>query len=144
MTRIDFYVLPEDGSGDGVALTLCKLCDKATQAGLKVYAYVQDEELASNLDDVLWTFRQGSFISHERYDGEALDEPLPMVLIGDVEPPDSHTGVLLNLAPEVPPFFTRFDRVLELVAGDSEARAQSRERFKFYRDHGYELKTHKL
>jgi DNA polymerase-3 subunit chi len=34
--------------------------------------------------------------------------------------------------------------VLEFVAGDEPRRAASRLRFKFYRDRGYELATHRL
>src|SRR3546814_14519636 len=73
-----------------------------------------------------------------------LDEPLPSVLIGAVEPPETHHGVMLNLGLEVPDWFSRFERVLEIVAADAEGRAKSRERYKFYRDRGYELATHKL
>lgn len=141
MTRIDFYVLPE--TGDALT-TACKLCDKATASGQRVYVYSADEQLADDFDGALWSFRQGGFIAHERYDGEPLDEPLPSVLIGAVEPPPTHQDVLVNLDLAVPPFFSRFERVLELVSGDAAQRARSRERFKFYRDRGYELKTHNL
>jgi DNA polymerase-3 subunit chi len=51
---------------------------------------------------------------------------------------------MINLAAEVPAFFSRFERVLEVVDGDASRRAQSRSRFKFYRDRGYELATHNL
>jgi len=41
-------------------------------------------------------------------------------------------------------FFSRFDRVVEPVDADQAARAASRERFKFYRDRGYQPTAHKL
>ncbi len=145
MTRIDFYILPDAaGPTAGPVMTACKLCDKAAAGGHRIYVHAPDEGLADELDGALWSFRQGGFIAHERYDGEALDEPLPAVLIGAVQPPDSHHGVMLNLGLEVPDFFSRFDRVLEIVAADQQARAKSRERYKYYRDRGYELATHKL
>lgn len=142
MTRVDFYILPEDG--EAWLLTACKLCDKAVGAGLRVYVHATEVALAQQIDDSLWSFRQGGFIAHEHYLGRALEEPLPAVLIGDGEPPASHQGVLLNLALEVPAFFSRFERVLELVHGDAAQRARSRERYKFYRDRGYPLDTHDL
>lgn len=145
MTRIDFYILPEGGAPtSSPVMTACKLCDKATAGGHRVYAHVPDPVMAEDLDGALWSFQQGGFLAHERYDGEPLDEPLPSVLIGDVEPPETHHGVMLNLGLEVPDWFSRFERVLEIVAGDAEGRAKSRERYKFYRDRGYELATHKL
>jgi DNA polymerase-3 subunit chi len=144
MTRIDFYILPEASKPpEGAVMTACKLCDKAVGAGHRVYVYAPQAETANAIDGALWSFRQGSFISHERL-GSALEEPLPSVLIGSEEPPPSHHHVLINLASEVPPFFSRFDRVLEVVDGSTDQRAQSRSRFKFYRDRGYELSTHNL
>lgn len=144
MTRIDFYILG-DHHRDGPVQTACKLCDKALAAGhRRLYVHIADEAVAEAFDEALWTFREGSFISHERYDGEALDEPLPSVLIGAVEPPAGYDGVLLNLGLEVPPYFSRFERVLEIVPAAEAERTQSRVRYKFYRDRGYELATHNL
>jgi DNA polymerase-3 subunit chi len=142
VTRIDFYILPE---GDDVSLvmTTCKLCDKAAQGGAITYVHVPEPAVADALDAALWSFRQGSFIAHERLGG-TLEKPLPLVLIGHAEPPADYHGVMINLDTEVPPFFSRFERVLEIVQGDASTRAQSRTRFKFYRDRGYELTTHNL
>ena len=143
MTRVDFYLLPEHGGpAEGPAMAACRLCEKAVAAGLRVYVHVPDPGLAEEVDGALWSFRQGGFIAHERDSGKAPEEPLPAVLIGAGEPPDSHHGVLVNLGLEVPDCFSRFERVLEIVASDATGRAQSRERFKFYRDRGYELKTY--
>ena len=145
MTRIDFYILPDDTApANNPVMTACKLCDKAVAAGHRVYIQVPDAGLADEVDGALWSFRQGSFIGHERFDGRAIEEPLPPVLIGTVEPPDSHHGVLLNLCLNIPDHFSRFERVLEVVAPDATQRAKSRERYKFYRDRGYELATHNL
>ncbi len=140
MTRIDFHVLPED-SENGIALTACQLCEKAVADGRRVHIHAPTQ--AAEVDKLLWTFRQGSFIAHERL-GTTTEEPRPSVLIGDGEPQASHHDVLINLDAEVPSFFSRFELVLEIVHGDAASRAKSRERFKFYRDRGYTLETHKL
>ena len=66
------------------------------------------------------------------------------VLIGPGEPLPSHRDVLVNLGAEVPAFFDRFERVLEIVAGDAATRGAARGRFKFYRDQGLAPETHKL
>lgn len=142
VTRIDFYILAE-GSAAGLVMTACKLCEKAASSAAPAYVHVPDSAVAAALDTALWTFRQGSFIAHERLDGPVAP-PLPMVLIGAVEPPDGYQGVMINLDTEVPPFFSRFERVLEIVDGEPAARAASRARYKFYRDRGYELTTHNL
>lgn len=141
MTRIDFYILPP-GVSDPVA-TACRLCDKAVAQGLHLYVQATPS-LTEALDGALWSFRQGSFLSHEAYQGQALSEPLPKVLLGSVEPPESHQQVLINLGEEIPAWFGRFERVLELVYGDDTQRARLRQRFKTYRDRGFPLQSHEL
>ena len=66
------------------------------------------------------------------------------VRIGHAAPPDGFDDLLLNLADEVPAFFSKFERVAEIVGGDAAAKANARERFRFYRDRGYELETHQV
>jgi DNA polymerase-3 subunit chi len=140
MTRIDFYILPAEGGSDPV-VAAARLCDKAVSAGHSVYATVPDAARLDALDDLLWTQRQGSFVSHERYLRTPPTEPLPKVLLGEAEPPEGWQDILLNLSAAVPAFFSRFERVLEIVPGDAASRSACRERFKFYRERGYELKT---
>ncbi len=139
MTRIDFYLL-SGASGDAVAAS-CRLCEKAVDANKRIYVFASDATLANQLDGALWSFRQNSFIAHESYRGEAIEEPQPPILIGDLEPPASHHDILINLGTQVPDWFSSFDRVLEIVAQDEAQRAQSRTRFRFYRERGYELNT---
>ncbi|MDE2149938.1 MAG: DNA polymerase III subunit chi [Gammaproteobacteria bacterium] len=142
MTRVDFYVLPETVTDP--LPTAVRLCDKAAAAGLFLYAQVPDTALAQALDTALWSQRQGSFISHERHRHESPAPPLPMVLIGSGEPPEAYLQLLLNLDQAVPGYFSRCERVLEIVAGDAAARKTARTHFKFYRDRGYSLTTHNL
>ena len=145
MTRIDFYILPEGEGGTAApAFVISKLCEKATRTGARVYVRVTQPAIADDIDSALWTFNQGSFISHERHRDEAAAEPYPAVLIGNGEPPESHHGILVNLGEDVPLYFSRFDRVLEIVPATVADRTSSRTRFKFYRDRGYELSTHNL
>jgi len=141
-TRVDFYVLPE-ASDEGPLPTACRLCEKAVGSGKRVHVHAPDDELAREFDRLLWIYKQGGFVGHERIG--TSDDPAPAsVLIGTGEPLPSHHDVLVNLAPAVPAFFDRFERVLEIVAGDTATRAVSRNRFKFYRDKGLAPETHKL
>ena len=141
MTRVDFYVLPDDAA-DGPLPTACRLCEKAVAAGARVQVHIPDEETAAEFDRLLWVYKQGGFIGHQR--SGAADPELASVLIGDGEPAPSHLGVLVNLADEVPAFFSRFERVLEIVHGEPAVRARARARFKQYRDAGIAPESHKL
>ena len=138
MTKVDFYILG-NGSREHTA---CKLIEKAYKLGNRIYIHTESAQQAKQLDDLLWTFRDGSFVPHEQYQpGVDSDSPIQ---IGCHETPETDSEVLINLASEVPLFFSRFLRVAELVGPDPAAKTQGRERFRFYRDRGYPLDTHEL
>jgi len=140
MTRVDFYVV---GTPDGISRErlACRLVEKAYKLGHRVYVHTASPQQAAAVDDLLWTFRAGSFVPHGLY--PAADEALP-VLVGHDAAPEQATEVLVNLADEVPAFFSRFERVAETVGADTEEKQQARSRFRFYRDRGYDLRTHTL
>lgn len=145
MTRVDFYILPESqDTAVGPVMTVCRLCEKAVAAGTRVYVRAPLSTMAAEIDDALWTYKQGGFVSHERDTGKAVEDPQPSILIGNGDPPATHLGILVNLGEDVPLHFSRFERVLEIVPASPADRASSRVRFKFYRDRGYELATHTL
>ena len=66
------------------------------------------------------------------------------MLIGDNEPSAIHEDVLISLTAQVPEYFSRFQRVAEVVEVSEDTKQLARERFKFYRDRGYALQTHPL
>ena len=100
------------------------------------------EAQAAALDDLLWTFRQDSFIPHERY--PLVGEESSPVLIGTVLPAEATAQVLINFAGRLPEGFERYERVVELVDQHPEVLAKSRERFRQYREQGCAPETHKL
>ena len=141
MTRVDFYILGEQSQADpfGVA---CRLTEKAWSQGHRVYLHTGSPADCERLDRLLWTFRQGSFIPHGVC-GKAAPASNPVLVGHDRQAGEEHE-VLINLATEVPPFFSRFERVAELVGQAPDDRQQGRLRYAFYRDRGYPLKTHAL
>ena len=141
MTRIDFYILSTP-SAQSRQLTACRLAEKAYSMDHTIYIHTRDREQASHLDNLLWTFRAGSFLPHEQH-GEAVNETVP-IIIGHDNEPEYHNQVLINLDDNVPMFFSRFERVAEIIGADEESRAAGRERFRFYRERGYDLQTHNL
>lgn len=141
MTRVDFYLLATHG--DRRETFACRLVDKAYRLGHRVYLLAPDAATAETLDELLWTFSQGSFVPHALNPPDAEREDSP-VLIGHGEPPAAFHDVLVSLADDVPPWFSRFERVAELVDGDESGKARARERFRFYRERGYPLETHNL
>ncbi len=141
MTRIDFYILDEGGRSDRFHLA-CRITEKAWSSGHRVLIHTASLQDARYLDSLLWTFRERSFIPHGIL-GEAEPEANP-VLIGHGTDAGDEEDVLVNLAPSVPEFFSKFERVIEPVDGDAGMRNASRERYRFYRDRGYPLHNRKI
>jgi DNA polymerase III subunit chi len=146
VTQVDFYISGTD-SDDGRLQLACKIVEKATQLDHHVFIHSTSDDEARQLDELLWTFSQGSFIPHRivRGDAAAGEAPLEPVLIGVNQPPaPGRWDVLINLAADVPDFFSRYERVAEVVDANAVRREQSRERYRFYRDRGYKLNTHQV
>ena len=141
MTRIDFYILQDTGS-EATHLFGCRLAEKVFQRGHEVFINTQSAAQLQQLDELLWTFRAGSFVPHGICNENDKHQP-PVLLGHNSEPGDCH-DVLINLSTEVPPFFGRFKRVAELVGGDDTQRSRGRERYRFYMDRGYTLNTHRI
>jgi len=141
MTRIDFYVLPDAGAADRERFA-CRLADIAYRRGQRVYIHAQSQDQARTLDKLLWTFQAGSFVPHDLHPSDKVED-IP-VLIGHDEVPDSGHEVLINLDAAVPNFFSRFDRMAEVVNQDPTVKDAGRQRFRFYRDRGYALQTHTM
>ena len=141
MTRVDFYVL-DSTSPQARDKLVCRLTEKAYSLDHTIYIHADTSEQAQHLDNLLWTYRDGSFIPHQLHD-EHQSETCT-VIIGHNHEPESHSEVLINAGNEVPMFFSRFERVAEVVTQDEQQRNYARERFKFYRERGYELETHNL
>lgn len=141
MPRVDFYVL-EGRSQDGLLRQACRLAEKAWQMGHRVYIATPSAEATRQIDELLWTFRPDSFVPHGRYP-ETGGNDLP-VLVGHNNQPDDGAEVLVNLTPSVPEFHESFKRIAEFVSGDEESRHLGRERFRYYRDRGYDVRSHQV
>jgi len=137
MTQIDFYT--HVGNKLNIA---CKLAAKAHAQGLRVAVLCPDAATAQNFDRMLWTASPLAFVPHCHV-AHPLAARTPVVIDHQGVAP-THDEVLLNLRAEWPPVFSRFQRLIEIVSQDDDDRSSARARFKFYRDRGYDIRTHDL
>ncbi len=138
MTRVDFHFNVPDRIAYG-----CRLVRKIVRAGQQVVVWSDDANGLSSFDRALWTFAPLEFIPHVAA-GDALAPDTPVLLACDDAPPTPHHDVLVNLGERTPPFFSRFERLIEVVSADDRVRALARERWRFSRDRGYPIDTHDL
>jgi len=137
MTRVEFYSSPEPK-----LQVACRLAANAVRQKSRVVIYAPDGETAHRLDKLLWTFQAVGFVPHcMAY--HALASETPVVITGEAaEMP--HYQVMLNLHSDSPPSFSRFERLIELVGDGEGDRQLARERYRFYRERGYEISHHEL
>ncbi len=141
MARVDFYVL--QGTDErGRRLLACRLAEKAYRLDNTVYLHTASRADAVHMDELLWTFRDGSYVPHAMV-GEPESGMAPITIGYDPEQCDAR-DVLINLGDEIPPFARDFPRVAEVVTADERCRRMSRKRFVEYRDGGHSIQTHKL
>ncbi|ADJ27357.1 DNA polymerase III subunit chi [Nitrosococcus watsonii] len=141
MTKVDFYLLTSHQPQASKRFA-CKLTEKAYRLGHQIYIQTENQAQAQEMDELLWTFRQGSFVPHALINSEEADES--PVLIGYEREPEGKLELLINLCAEVPAFFSRFQRVAEIIGQDENHRHAGRQRYRYYRDHGCLLETHEL
>ena len=142
MARVDFYVLAQVDERARHVLA-CKLAEKAWRLDNTVYIHAGSQSDAARLDELLWTFRDGSFVPHGLAGRDDGTESSP-IMIGSDDAGIGTRDLLINLCDDIPAFVEGFPRVAELVTSDETCREKSRKRYAAYRDQGHELNTHNL
>lgn len=142
MTQVDFYILPATSIEQRHQFA-CRLVEKAYKNNHKVYLHGNDLEHTHTLDHLLWSFRASSFIPHQLESENQTMEGSP-VIIGADNAPNGFIDIMINLSNQVPSFFSRFERVIEIVTQEPEVTQSTRESYRFYRDRGYPLNTHDM
>ena len=142
MARVDFYILKQAGQHSRQTFA-CRLAEKAYRLQNTVHIQAGNRADADRLDELLWTFRDGSFVPHERCTDSA-EEPASPVTSGCEDDPIEPRDLLINLCDEIPTCAEAFPRVAELVTSDDDSKQLSRKRFATYRDQGHTLETHKV
>lgn len=142
-TKVDFYVLTATDARSRLT-TACRLAEKAFEQGLRVAVRTAGTGETAELDDLMWTFSDRSFVPHGVWPAEPDFASATPVMISSSPPPDSHQDVLINLGTDLPPDFGRYTRVCEIVSGEETAKRQARARWRGYKDAGLAPDTHNL
>ncbi len=141
MTKVDFYLIKENSFTAGFNF-ICRLLEKAYQQKHAVYVQTSNEETAKTIDDLLWTFREDAFIPHNLA-GQSEIKQSP-ILIGHAQAPEKPHDILVNLTSDILPFYADFNRVIEIVPNEPQAKEICRTKFRKYKEDQCELQTHDL
>lgn len=141
MPRVDFYLITAGSFRDAQGFA-CQLLEKAYKLGHNIYVTVEDLALAAQLNDLLWTFRDISFVPHEIVTNQ-VNESIP-IQIGTANNAPKRGDILLNLTSQMPHAAVEFARIIEIVPNDANLQAQARGRYKLYKQQECQLETHDL
>jgi DNA polymerase-3 subunit chi len=140
--QIDFYLL--ENPEQSVAGFCCKLVEKAYHQGHDIFIQVETDEALHNLDDLLWTFRQDSFLPHAT---SADDEPVckhSPIRLGRCGENNGKKDVLINLSGVPSADFSQYQRIAEIVSADETDIAIARSKFKTYQTQGIRPTHHRI
>lgn len=139
--RADFYLIDKPRFRAQPLLLVCELAKRAVEAGQATLVLARDAAQAEALDDLLWSFDPDAYVPHQ-IAGLDEDEDEADVLIATPEADVALRPLVINLRDAA--VDGSFQRVLEVVPADSDARGGSRERWKQYQARGLELKKHDM
>ena len=141
MPRADFYLIAKPRFREQPLRLVCELARKACDAGQWTLVLARDATQAEALDDLLWDMGDDVFIPHQ-IAGADVEEEEAMVLIAPPEADAPLRPLVINLRDA--PVDGSFERVLEVVPADAEARGPLRERWKQYQARGFELNKYDM
>jgi DNA polymerase III subunit chi len=133
LTQVFFY----HGASDRIAAA-CALLGGAYAKDKPVLVYAPENDVASDVDRMLWTHSALSFVPHCRSDSPLAGET-PILITDNLDQPPQDDR-LMNLSQVVPPGFSRFHSLIEVVGREEADRSSARDRVKFYKDRGYEVR----
>ncbi len=142
MAEVSFYILSSALLQERY-LFACKLIEKAYRNGQFCYILTDNDEQSQLLDDLLWTFRAGSFIPHEIYTGQAPSTD-NVILIGSVNAPEHSQTLLFNLSLKYPEHISKTKRILEILDNCEVTKAAARRRYRQYQQAGMNVTTHNI
>lgn len=138
--RVDFYLLPTTTNEEAFRYA-CRLAEKSYLSEQKTFLWMASREDALRINDILWTFKDVSFVPHALFeDNEAACEP---VLIGFKQTPASG-DVFINLTTQIPQVSSQFKRIIELVSNQPALITSSRKKYRLYRENESEIFSHDL
>ena len=117
---------------------LCQLLQKAQLRSQQVLCLLPNQGGVDALDDQLWSFQPTAFVPH----GKGADQA--PIALSCADEPGEHHQILINLLPSIPTWFSRFERVIEIIYQDEKFQQSKRDNFLFYKQRGYPLEFHDL
>ena len=138
-----FYILESD---DDINYCTCKIIKKFYEEGKKILVSSKNSILIDDLNKLLWTFEQLSFIPHST--SKDYDSLTPVLLTETSYKNDSiikkDYNIFINLDDEVKTDYHNYEIVIELVSGNEHQKNLAREKYLYYKNNRLNVKHENL
>ena len=132
--KVDFYVY-ELSDYQFYQTLVCNLVEEAYNQENNILLLCENEESCETLDELLWTFKDVSFIPHEKkLNNKILTQHINLTK-------KKHSLILMNLTYSFPDFLETHDRVIEMSGYDEDSRQKARLNFKRYKTMNFEINS---
>lgn len=141
MTRVDFYILSQ-GAQDARWDFAARLALKVWRADHNIYLHFESEAQASSFEAQLHSRHNYALLAIGR-GNENADASLRLGWLAE-HAPTANADVMINLALDIIPIFSQFNRLLEIISPDPSWLTAKRTAYRFYQERGYSISSHKI
>jgi DNA polymerase III subunit chi len=136
MTHVQFYHLPD--SMGSLLPVLVELVEMALGKDIDILILTDNEDQSTPIHHYLeQRFQLGAELT-------LAPQPQSRFSLSWGEDPAHHHGLLINLTPQLPVWFSRFEHLAELIWGNETLVERKRDSYKLIRHRGHPLKFHDL
>lgn len=143
MATATFYIIAPNSLQDtttGYIDYVVYLASYFASQGAKVYVNAQNKSQAEAVDEQLWQKDPEQFQSHN-LTGEGPQYGTPIEIGFSQVKPHRNRQLVINMANDNTIFAQTFAQVVDFVPCEEKAKQQARERYKIYRQAGFEMQT---
>ena len=122
---------------------VCKLIERGYKQNINpIFIKTDTQKQAEELDKILWTFRQESYIPHTLVDQDSNNtQP---VQIGWIDNEIEDAEAIINLSDGMPDISNHLKKIHEIIENIDEKKEKARERWKKYKSIGFNIKAYKV
>ncbi|GAD78659.1 DNA polymerase III subunit chi [Vibrio ezurae] len=143
MSIATFYLIEPDSDVDskqGFQEYVCYLIRHFTRQGARVYLNTKDQQHAQQWDDCLFQLNNSDFIAHH-LSGEGPTNGTQVEIGNGTTQLHRTRNIVINLAEDDTNFAGIVSQVVDFVPCNEKAKHVARERYKIYRQAGYQMQT---
>ena len=143
MANATFYIIHPDSpqaSVDGFEAYIVFLVRHFVKQGAKIYINCHDKAHAEQLAECFWQVIPSEYMAHNLV-GEGPKYATNIEIGHQLVKPSWNRQLVINLAESNTTFANKFTEVVDFVPCEEKAKQLARERYKIYRQAGFQLQT---